>query len=68
MKKLNKNGRLKSIFEEYIETANIKQSSINLYKTQWKTITSYIDENIVIDNINRIILIGLGKKSFSSNI
>ncbi len=52
---------LKSIFEEYIETANIKQSSINLYKTQWKTITSYIDENIVIDNINRITLLGLEK-------
>lgn len=59
--KSNRKRTLKSIFEEYIETANIKQSSINLYKTQWKTISSYINENIIIDNINRITILGLEK-------
>lgn len=58
----NKTHRtLKSIYEEYIDISDLKQSTIKSYEIIWKTISLHLKENLFVENISYATILSLDK-------
>lgn len=60
-----KHRTLKSIYEEYIASANITDSSALNYRSIWHNISGYIGDKTLAENINHGTVLGLHKYLFS---
>ncbi len=52
---------LKSIYEEYMENANIKPGTVVGYKRYWKNIDEYIGGKVLVEHISRADVIGFDR-------
>lgn len=57
----NRHRTLKSIYDEFMETSDLKPNTAACYVQRWKRITSYLKEDIIMDNINYATVVGLDK-------
>lgn len=52
---------LSSVFEEFMDTSYIKESSKKFYHYAWNVISKYLDTNILLTNINRATILRIDK-------
>lgn len=65
----NRNHRtIYSIYKEYVENANVKQSTIDVYKIYWSSITKFINQNMLVEHVTHGTVIGLDKHLHSRNL
>lgn len=56
-----KHRTLGSIYEEYISTAQIKESTAIVYKRIWNMLSKHLEENMLIERINYSTILSLNK-------
>ena len=57
----NRHKTFKEVYEKYIETANIANSTRINYRTIYRCITAFMDENTLIERITHLTLVGFNK-------
>ena len=56
-----KHRTLFSIYEEYMANAHIKPGTARGYEVTWRTISGYLNERLLVENVNHATILGLDK-------
>ncbi len=66
--KVRKHRTLKSVYEEYVNTAHIKPGTVAFYRSSWNALARHLGENMLVEHINHFTVLGLDKNIRSSGV